>query len=298
MPRCIVVGLDGTAGSRHAASIASRLARDLDSHAVLVQVQGAPGFLRRLPPASTARARRIRRNLRAVAEEHCFPDGTGTRVRTGHPASTLVEIAEREDAELMVVAAGGRGTVSAGLLGSVAATLMRDAPCPVVAVPDETIAPLDADGMRSVVCGVADDETGPAALRLADDLATRLGGQLYAVHAYGEGTAAALGNPPLETALPQAAEDRLAQVLATAGVEAQAIVAPLPPVQAIEQVAERHNAALIVVGFAGHGEVASIVLGPVPTQLAAKGRTAVVVLPRGTRLEPGTGHYELVAGAV
>ena len=115
-----------------------------------------------------------------MAEEHCFPDGTETQVRKGHPASTLVAVAEREDAELIVVAAGGRSTASAGLLGSVATTLMRDAPCPVVAVPAETIAPMDATGMRSVVCGVAADDTTPATLRLADDLATRLAGQLYA----------------------------------------------------------------------------------------------------------------------
>ena len=295
MSRSIVCGLDGTAGSRHAASLASRLARDLDSHALLVHVLEPPGFLQRFPPASLARSRRVRRSLRAVAEEHCFPDGTETQVRKGHPASTLVAVAEREDAELTVVAAGGRSTASAGLLGSVATTLMRDAPSPVVAVPAETIAPMDAAGMRSVVCGVAADDTAPATLRLADDLATRFGGQLYAVHAYEYRTPDA---PTSEDALRRAAEDRLATALDAAGSGAHRLVLPLPPAQALEQVAERHHAALIVVGFGGHSEIASIVLGPVPTQLAAEGRTAVVVLPRGTRLEPGSGHYELVPAAV
>ena len=181
--------------------------------------------------------------------------------------------------------------------GSVATTLMRNAPCPVVAVPAETIAPLDAEGMRSVVCGVADDDTGPAALRLANDLATRLSGQLYAVHAYDQTAShAATANPP-EAELRQEAEDRLGAALEAADVEAHVVVAPLPPAQALQQVAEQHNAALIVVGFGGHSRVASIMLGPVPTQLAAEGRTAVVVLPLGTRLDPGSGHYELVAGA-
>jgi hypothetical protein len=35
----------------------------------------------------------------------------------------------------------------------------------------------------------------------------------------------------------------------------------------------------------------------VSTELAVDGRTAVVVLPLGTRLEPGSGHYEVIAGA-
>jgi hypothetical protein len=41
MTRCIVCGIDETTGSRHAASIAARLARDLDSRALLVHVADA-----------------------------------------------------------------------------------------------------------------------------------------------------------------------------------------------------------------------------------------------------------------
>jgi nucleotide-binding universal stress UspA family protein len=294
MSRSIVCGLDETAGSRHAAAIASRLARDLDSRAVLVQVLERPGFLQRFPPASIARSRRVRRSLRAVAEEHCFPDGTEALVRKGHPASVLVAVAEREDAELMVVAAGGRSTVSVGLLGHVTTALMRDAPCPIVAVPAETVAPMDAEGMRSVVCGVADDDTASATLRLADDLATRLGGELHAVHAYGQ---VAADTPTSEVDLRQAAEGRLGAFLDAAGCEANGTVVGLPPAQALELVADRHHAALIVVGFGGHSDEPSIVLGSIPTELAAKGRTAVVVVPSGTRLEPGSGHYELAAAA-
>jgi len=294
MSRSIVCGLDETAGSRHAASIASRLARDLDSRALLVHVRETRGRLQRFPLTGIAGTRRARRSLKAVAEEHCFPDGTEVHVRSGHPASTLAAVAESKDAELIVVAAGGRSSASAGLLGSVATTLMRDAPCPVVAVPSEAVAPLDAEGMRSVVCGVAADDTAPATLRLADDLASRLGGQLYAVHAYALATTHTAG---FDVDLRQAAEDRLGALLDAVGCEAHRIVLPLPPPQALGEVAEQHNAVLIVVGFGGQSDVPSIVLGSVPTRLAAAGRTAIVVLPLGARLEPGSGHYELVAGA-
>ena len=282
MTGCIVCGLDETSDSRHAASIASRLARDLDSQAVLVHVMEGGAFLQRVPPARVGRTRRMRRSLKAVADEHCFPDGTHIRVKAGHAASTLIAVAEREDAELVVVAAGGRSAVSTGLLGSVSSTLMREAPCPVVVVPNETIAPLDAEGMRSVVCGVADDDTDPATLRLADDLANRLGGQLHAVHAHGEAE------------LRQSAEARLARALEETGVEAHGVVVPAPPADALQRVGEQHKASLIVVGFGGRSRVASNVLGSVPTKLATEGRTAVVVLPLGTRLEPGSGHYELL----
>jgi nucleotide-binding universal stress UspA family protein len=73
-------------------------------------------------------------------------------------------------------------------------------------------------------------------------------------------------------------------------------VVPLPAARALEQVAEKHKAGLIVVGSRGRGKLGSLLHGSVPMELAAEGRTAVVVLPLGTQLEPGSGHYELAAG--
>jgi nucleotide-binding universal stress UspA family protein len=300
MTRCIVCGIDETTGSRHAAPIAARLARDLDSRALLVHVADAGRFLRRLPPAHTSRRRRMRRSLKAVSDEHRFPDGTDIRVKSGDPASTLTAIADREDAELIVVAAGGQSTVSATLLGNVSSTLMREAPCPVVVVPADTVAPLDAQSMSSVVCGVAGEETDALLLQLASDLARRLGGELHAVHAYDPMTmhaeVPAAPGPPLDADLRQSAEQRLALALEQAGVDAEGSVLPLPAPEALERVADQHDAGLIVVGSKGRSKLGSILHGSVPTHLAAQGHTAVVVLPLGARLEPGSGHYELVAG--
>jgi nucleotide-binding universal stress UspA family protein len=179
MTRCIICAVDETSGhagaSRHAASIAARLARDLDSRALLLHVAGAGNLLQRAAPWRIARARRTRRGLKAIADEHSFPDGTHIQVKAGHTATTLMDVAEREDAELIVIGAGGWSTVSPALLGSVTCALMREAPFPVVVVPSDTVAPFDAEGMRSVVCGIAGDETDSALLQLAGDLATRLG---------------------------------------------------------------------------------------------------------------------------
>jgi nucleotide-binding universal stress UspA family protein len=299
MTRSIVCGIDETTGSRHAAAIAARLARDLDSRPILVHVAVGGGFLQRVPLARLGRRRRMRRTLKEVADEHSFPAGTDRQVKAGDPPTTLIAVARREGAELIVVGAGGEWSVSAALLGSVSSALMRDAPCPVILVPSDTVAPLDAEGMRSVVCGVAGEETDPALLRLAADLANRLGGELHAVHAYNPGAMEATGAP--EAAPPaaeprQTAAERLAHALEEAGVDAQASVLPLPATQALETVADEHRAGLIVVGSRGPSQLGSFHHGPVPTQLSTQGRTAVVVLPLGARLEAGSGYYELVAG--
>lgn len=300
MTRCIVCGVDDSSGSRHAAAVAARLARDLDSRALLINVSEGGGHLSRLRPARVRRALETRKRLRALAEENCFPEGTGIRREAGDPADKLVAVANREDAELVVVAA--RGVQGPGaLLGGVSSTLMGMAPCPVVVVPSGTVAPLDAESMRSVVCGVAGEETDLPLLRLAGDLAARLGGRLHAVHASpSRAQRAGIGGaPPLppDDDLRRSAERRLALALEGAGVAASKRVLPLPAAHALNHVAREERAGLIVVGSRGRGKLGSTLQGSVPTLLAGEGATAVVVLPPGARLEAGSGHYELSADA-
>jgi nucleotide-binding universal stress UspA family protein len=58
------------------------------------------------------------------------------RVASGEPGSLILEVAERSGAELIVMGSRGAGTAGRLLLGSVARTVLRDAPCPVFVVGD------------------------------------------------------------------------------------------------------------------------------------------------------------------
>lgn len=291
MSGCIVCGIDDSAGARHAASVASRLTRDLSAQALLVQVieerQWSPFGLRR---PRLRRARKMRTKLRAVAEEHCFPDSTGVRLESGDPVATLTGVAVEEGAELLVVAARGLRRDGAAMLGGVASALLRKAPCPVVVVPPAAIAPPDSGSMRDVVCGIEGDggQMDLAVLKLAADLAARVGGSLHAVHGYepGERPAAAPG--------PQRS---LREMVDAAGIDAWPAVVPAPPAEAIQRVAEEQRAGLIVIGSKGRRHHDSVPHGSVAIELAAKGSTALVVLPGEVALEPGSGHYELAADA-
>ena len=223
MSGCILCGIDDWAGDRGAAAVASRLARDLHSHALLLHVsEGARTFLHGLRPPRVGRDRKLRRQLRTVAEEQCFPEGTDLRVETGDPATRLIAAAEAEDAELIVVATRGLRRGGAALIGRVASAMLTGAPCPVVAVPQTAIAPLDSASMRDVVCGTEADgsERDLAVLRLAADLATRLGGELHAVHGYDSATL------PASAAGPQR---KLNDTLHQSGVDAHGLTAPLAP---------------------------------------------------------------------
>ena len=288
MSGCILCGIDDLSGARQAAPVASRLARDLHSHALLVRVIDSVGmFPRGWRPPPLGKRRMLRKQLRGVLEEHCFPDGTAMRVETGDPATRLIAVAEKEDSELIVVAAR-RGRNGAVLLVGVASALLLRSPCPVVVVPPRAAPPLDSASMQGVVCGLEGDgsERDLAVLRLAGDLAARLGGEVHAVHGYDPGAL------PAEARGPQ---HRLKDVLDEAGVEAQGSVVPLPAAEALQREATKQRSGLVVVGSQGGDSVGSPLQGAVVVRLAAEGSTTLVVLPRAAKLKKGSGHYELAA---
>ena len=77
--------------------------------------------------------REAQRAVELVAAEF---DGWGpairTEVRSGSPAQEIVRAAEDLDADLISMAAGGRGLSRTILLGSTASRVQHSAPCPVL----------------------------------------------------------------------------------------------------------------------------------------------------------------------
>jgi universal stress protein A len=55
-------------------------------------------------------------------------------VRTGEPANEVIHLAEETGADLIVMATHGRTGLSRLVLGSVAETVVREAPCPVLTI--------------------------------------------------------------------------------------------------------------------------------------------------------------------
>jgi nucleotide-binding universal stress UspA family protein len=64
-----------------------------------------------------------------------FPGGAvETLLREGAPASDIITAAREWQADLIVVGTHGRGGVGRLVLGSVAESVLRDAPCPVLVI--------------------------------------------------------------------------------------------------------------------------------------------------------------------
>jgi nucleotide-binding universal stress UspA family protein len=145
----IVCGVDGSADSQAALGVAASLAERLGARLVLAHVaelalvpyaavggMGPAGIAPRpMMPAKPAEEEEAGgRLLEQIAVELGLEDAE-RRVVVGFPAERLADLADEEDAELIVVGSRGRGRFKAAFLGSVSNSLVGIARCPVLIVP-------------------------------------------------------------------------------------------------------------------------------------------------------------------
>ena len=294
MVRHLVCGIDHTGGGDRAAATGAQLARDLRCGVSLVHVlRGAQ--LGKSGDAIAIGAADEHRWLQELSTEYGLAPDTPVAVFGGDPADALIDAAQAEDADFIVVGSRGLHELGDAVLGSVSCELMRTAPCPVVVAPPDLPVPLVPLSLRPVVCGVEGSNRDHSTLRLAADLAERLGAALHAVHAFDPRPVApspAGAMAPTLPVLSQAAEATLEHALSNAGVEAKRHVVSSPPADALMRVVEEIGAGLLVVGSPGRGKIGAAILGSVAIRLAAEARVAVVALPPAASLERGSGHYE------
>ena len=102
----------------------------------------APKFERRLALTATCASEECDREI-ADAQHHLDDlsqkiSDLETRVLDGDPRRAIVEEAENEGADLIVIGKRGRNPIQALLLGSTAEAIARGAQCPVLVVPADT----------------------------------------------------------------------------------------------------------------------------------------------------------------
>ena len=229
----VVVGVDGSAGSRSALEQAwLRAARSgavLDVVAVLpaqhAWTRPAPEVQRTEEALADTEIR-----ARAMVDEIVAEGLAGTvevRVQAvpGSPAGVLVEAAE--GAAALVVGSRGRGIVRSAVLGSVALHCVTHARCPVEVV--HATPPADASG---IVVGVDGSAESSGALRVAVDEAARLGTTVRVVAAWEVGDMwsdmYALTGPE-KNAVRTRLEQAVAAAVADAGDEFSAGTGSEPP---------------------------------------------------------------------
>jgi nucleotide-binding universal stress UspA family protein len=246
--KCIVCGVDGTPESLVAVRQAVRLQDPLGclyltSVAPLAKAAHA-GF------AASHAAELLQHEAEAaLAEAQAIAPAASAKLANGDPVPILLREVEAEQATLVTVGSHGRGRAAGMLLGTVAARMLRDAPCSVLIAR----APRDQETWpRSVVVGIDGSVESAAAFAVANSLAERFGASTRAV--------ASSGNQ----------FDRKAAQQITSEFEEQ-------PGRAVDELAAASDSAdLIVVGSRGlHGLKA---LGSVSERVANQARSSVLVV--------------------
>lgn len=141
--RRILVPVDESRSSVNSLSVAATVARASGSTVVLAHVVEAPGGaqdeynMRAMYGGMLDNMKSAGEDsLRRMVEAGPFSDiKVETRLRFGDPARALLEVAEEEEVDLIVMGSHGRGAWGSMFMGSVSQRVIHDANVPVVIVP-------------------------------------------------------------------------------------------------------------------------------------------------------------------
>ena len=282
----VVVGVDGSDTSKRAAGWAAAEAQTRNIgltlvHSILPPVS-ATGFGPGIPlgfDVLDQMRQAARAELDAIAATLPATDVV-TRVDLGSPSGVLLTASET--AEMVVLGSRGLGGFRGLLLGSISTQVSAHADCPVVVIRED----VTGKGQR-VVVGVDGSPESEAAVGFAFEMASRHGWSVLALHAWDIPSydLIVLPNTPIPVPLSDVADDevRLAAE-ALAGFQAdypdvtveQRLVRATPVQAILEATAE---AAMVVVGTRGHGQLVGALLGSVSNGVLHRAQIPVAVVP-------------------
>ncbi len=268
----VVVGVDGSDGSRAAAAWALDEARRRGAELEVVYSWQMPALAYSAPAFVAPTAEEVDQEghdllASALSGLDAGDVKVSLVVREGPPAEALQLAASEPDVRLLVVGCRGHGGVTELLLGSVTHALSHRHPVPLVIVPRATsVHPVDPHAR--IVAGVDGSPESLLALRWAAGAARLREVPLRAVTAWQHSRHAGDDPPPGSGSLPTKLQLAAADVLAAAveglgdiGVPVERAIVEGPPARVL--VDEAARAQLLVIGGRGHGRAREVLFGSV-----------------------------------
>jgi len=226
--KTLLVPVDFSSGSQSGVRLAARLAGKLEARAILLHV---------MPPR------------RRAGEEDGYEGGESPNEADAYGAEQLAEIAqgaglkaseqlieegeapqvicreaEQRGADLIVLSTRGLGAYRPNLLGSNTAKVLHDTAVPVLTTVHRNGSRAADKPIDSIVCSVDLNRPNLESLRWARDLAMTLGAKLSALYVAPEFPIEEQAPVDFQSTLLASSRRRMAEVLAEAGVEAEAVV--------------------------------------------------------------------------
>jgi nucleotide-binding universal stress UspA family protein len=132
--KTIAWATDCSSSARDALAVAIRLARENAAKIVIIHVEKLPIGRAVITPTSNGAAA-LRRVAAELHEQGIEATVSSSSLASGDVARTIVGLAWKAGADVIVAGNSRRGRLASLLLGDVASRLLRTAPCPVLIVP-------------------------------------------------------------------------------------------------------------------------------------------------------------------
>jgi nucleotide-binding universal stress UspA family protein len=287
----ILIGVDATERSEDAIAFGRRLAEAAGAEVIVACAYPYSDTPTRA--ASSAYREALRDGARRTAEDKRarLAAGGDTRsqiriIANTSPAHALHDIAQAENAALVVVGSTHTGRAGRVLPGSTGERLIHGSPCSVAVVPTHyrTVGPTP---IQRIGVAFVDTREGRAAVDAAADLARVLGAELDVIGVFDVTSfnAPALMGGPSTATLRQDIEHHLqesidAMVAAVPeGISAQGVRLSGPPAEALAEYSAGLD--LLVTGSRGYGPLRSVLAGGVSGRVLRSAQCPVIVVPRG-----------------
>jgi len=207
--------------------------------------------------------------------------------QVGDASTTIVRQALTTRTDLIVIGTHGRRGFKRLLLGSVAETVLHEAPCPVLTVsPHTEAASSDVVTFKRILCPIDFSPSALQALGFALDLARQAGGLVTLLHVVewlAEDEPTHFNVPEFRGHMVNEAKQRLRSLVAEesrAWCEIDDLIVSGRAHREILRAAEARSADLIVMGAQGIGGVGLALFGST-TQQVVRGATCPVLTVRG-----------------
>ncbi len=298
--RTVLCPTDFSDVSARAETYAAALARHYDASLHLLHVD--PPMPVMAPYGEIPVDARMFEEQREVAEAELKKAGERARaggltvettMKGGHPAREILALADRAQADMLVIGTHGRGGVEHLLLGSVAEKIMRKASCPVLVVPPG--APGDSDALFSrILCPIDGSAASAHALNYALSLARETDGHVTLLYVVEPVPAAGeFGALDVEE-YRRAGEEHARKVLREAVPDdvrtwcrLDERVATGKPSERILDAATAERADVIVMGVRGRGAIDLLAFGSTTNEVIRRaGCPVLAVHPVATPVRP------------
>jgi len=278
----LVVGIDGTEGSRDALTLAARLA-DPGQRVLLTYVHP---YGRLSGSEYEQLVREVTDStFAAVQETHAPATQCELRlVSNPSPAAGMHAIAQESDASMIVVGSSHRSRHERVLAGGVTESVLAGAPVPVAVAPRDYTG--TDRGLRTIGCGFDGSPGSRGVFAWAVNLAYRRRAHIVtlAVHTPvafgGASVAGALGYRSASDAIRASLDEKLSAAVAALGAGSEVSGRLLDGDAAIELANASAAVDLLVLGSRGYGPVRAVLLGSVSRALVRSAACPVVVVPR------------------